>query len=506
MDNQLRACRESGMNRNLFEKAVYRKESELLFMGNPLIEAVPFLGDPLEYGPKLLVRMPYSEDERKLSRLERLNKLQYIKQLHVPSTIDTEIAMNIDRCLHWGYYGRNPMPMSVVQSAVEEAGIPFDDSLKKIYRSYKQPTYGFPVFGVSGVGKTCSVMNVLTNYPQVIVHTNYRNQPFLLNQLVWLKVDCPPDGTTKGLCHQILQEMDEVLGTTFSTQHPYNRISKDVMLGDLSKAIRSCCLGLLVIDDVQVLCNTKDQVSKETLNFLLSLVNNADIPIVMIGAPKFISIIQSEFQQAKRVTGEGEVHMELLKKESGDWNRFMKGLWRYQYTQKTVPLDEAMADAFYEETVGNQFLLAILYKLVQDYAIINLQEAFTPETVHKVADYKLGLTKKQREDMKSGKDVELQEFEKLWNPPTLPPEVLVQSRKEPQTDFIQDLTSKLVSEQQLSVQEARTVARQVRAALPVERDPNTLYLYALELIRKSKNAASAGSNVEANAGNPKDDG
>ena len=204
------------MNKGLFEKANYQKLSELAFMGNPLIEALPFLGEPQDYASRLLVCMPYSEDDRKLSMTKRLNKLQYIKQLHVPSTIDTEIAMNIDRCLHWGYYGRNPMPMSVVQSAVEEAGIPFDDSLKKLYRSYKQPTYGFPVFGISGVGKTCSVMNVLTNYPQVIVHYNYRGCPFLMHQLVWLKVDCPPDGTIKGLCQRILQGIDKVLGTTFS--------------------------------------------------------------------------------------------------------------------------------------------------------------------------------------------------------------------------------------------------------------------------------------------------
>ena len=475
------------MNKGLFEKANYQKLSELAFMGNPLIEALPFLGEPQDYASRLLVCMPYSEDDRKLSMTKRLNKLQYIKQLHVPSTIDTEIAMNIDRCLHWGYYGRNPMPMSVVQSAVEEAGIPFDDSLKKLYRSYKQPTYGFPVFGISGVGKTCSVMNVLTNYPQVIVHYNYRGCPFLMHQLVWLKVDCPPDGTIKGLCQRILQGIDKVLGTTFSTQRSFNRISKDVMLGDLSRAIDSCAMGLLVIDDVQTLCNTKDQVSREMLNFLLSLVNNADIPVIMVGAPKFIAIIKSEFQQAKRVTGEGEVHMDLLKKGSRDWTRFMSALWRYQYTRTPVPLDDAMADVIYEETVGNQFLMAILYKLVQDYAIINRDETFTPETVHMVADYKLGLTKKQREDMRKGLDVELREFEELWNTPAVTPEV-PESSPEQHGNNTQDLAARLMSEKQLSMQAAKVIARQVRAALPTEKDPDKLYLYALDLYQHSESA------------------
>ena len=45
----------------------------------------------------------------------------------------------------------------------------------------------------------------------------------------------------------------------------------------------------------------------------------------------------------------------------------MKALWHYQYARKKgVNFTDAIANAFYEETVGNQFLLAILYKLVQD--------------------------------------------------------------------------------------------------------------------------------------------
>ena len=472
------------MKNEIFENAVYQSPTEVLFIGNPLIEAIPSIGDPLEYAAQLMVIMPYQESDRNLNRMERLNKLPYIKQLHVPCTCDTEIAMNVDRCLRWGYYGRNPMPLSVIQQAITENGIPFDDRLRRVFRSYKQPAYGFPVFGISGVGKTCSVMNVLTLYPQVIVHTNYRGVPFDLHQLVWLKVDCPQDGSTKGLCQRILQEMDRILGSHFSEQHSFNRISKEVLLGDLRSAIDSCSLGILVIDDVQNLCSVRDQVSTELLNFLVSLVNTAEVPIVMVGAPKFTTILQSEFQQAKRVTGEGEVHMDLLKQGSKEWNRYIRALWHYQYTRKKVELTAALSDAFYEETVGNQFLLAILYKLVQDYAIISKTETFDAETVHRTADLRLGLTKQQRKDMREGRDVDLTLYEHLWRAPAIPKEMNPQEQM-PKDDPLQSLISNLVTVFGVSMQDARKAARSVAAAFPDEKDPAKLLLYAAELLDKS---------------------
>ena len=473
------------MKSELFERAVYQNQTEVLFMGNPLIEAVPSIGDPLEYAGKLMVVMPYQESDRQLSRMERLNKLPYIKQLHVPCACDTEIAMNIERCLRWGYYGRNPMPLSVIQNVIEENGIPVTDMLRRVLRSYKQPAYGFPVFGISGVGKTCSIMNVLTLYPQVIVHTEYRGVPFLLHQLVWLKVDCPQDGSTKGLCQRILQEMDRILGSHFSTQHSFNRISKEVLLGDLRSAIDSCSLGILVIDDVQNLCNVKNQVSTELLNFLVSLVNTAEVPIVMVGAPKFTTILQSEFQQAKRVTGEGEVHMDLLKQGTKEWDRYMKALWHYQYTRKKVELTDAIANAFYEETVGNQFLLAILYKLVQDQAIIDETEIFDVDTIHKAADIRLGLTKQQRQDMREGRDVDLSLYEHLWRAPAVPEELTAQKQPLQQDDLLQSFVPNLASVFGISMQDARKAARQAMAALPEEKEPAKLMLFAAKLLEQS---------------------
>lgn len=476
----------------LFEKAVYHHETEPAFIGNPLIEALPSIGEPDDYLEKLMVMPLYSEEDRGKSDRDRLLCLPTMKNLHMPVKADTEIALNIDRCLHWGYYGRNPMPISVIQKAYEDAGLPFDSHMQRLITSYKQPTYGFPVFGISGVGKTCSVMNVLTLYPQVIVHTQYRGVPFLMHQLVWLQVDCPDDGSTKGLCIRILRTMDKVLGTDFAKMHSSSRVSKDVLLDDVREAIDTCGLGILVIDDIQNLCDAKNQISRELLNFMVSLVNTVGIPIIMIGTPKFIPLLQAEFQQAKRATGEGEIRMDLMASDTKEWERFMTALWHYQYTREKVELTKEMRNAFYEETVGNPFLASILYKLVQDEAIISHNETFTPENVHSVADFRLGITKQQRKDMLNGKDFELNQYLKLWAPavPAEKKTADTQSSQKSSSDIGEDLAVRIMRDFHLDIENARKVSRQTIAAsadLKGTKDMDMLLGYAAAIIRLSEN-------------------
>ena len=171
------------------------------------------------------------------------------------------------------------------------------------------------MIGLSGVGKSTSVVNVLKMYPQVIRHTSYGGEPFVATQVVWLKVDTPCDGSPKGLCAAIIRELDAVAGTQYSAEFVSSRISKDALLLKVSQLAGSFHLGVMVLDEVQNLCSAKKEISRELLNFLVTLANTIRVPIVMIGSPMMSRIFQSSFQQAKRVTGQGEVHMELMKKE-----------------------------------------------------------------------------------------------------------------------------------------------------------------------------------------------
>jgi len=60
------------------------------------------------------------------------------------------------------------------------------------------------VVGVSGSGKSYMIDRILETYPQVIHHKEYDGKKLNLNQLVWLKVNCP----------------ENTLLSTFSTNYP----------------------------------------------------------------------------------------------------------------------------------------------------------------------------------------------------------------------------------------------------------------------------------------------
>lgn len=468
------------------EPAHYYPQTMEEFIGNPLLEAIPPMDDPALYPKLLLVQPPYSPEDRQLPSSTRLIRLQRLAELHIPAKEDVMLLMSINRVLRWGYAGRNPMGMDTVGEALQSQGFELTEKLSRYLTGIIAPIYGFPVLGISGVGKTTSVQNALSLFPQVISHQSYRGIPFEKDQLVWLKVDCPGDGTPKGLCSAILRGIDEAMGTDYAQQIIRNRMSKDVLLVKVSQLVQSLYLGIIVIDDIQNICSTKRPVSDELLSFMVSMANNLKIPVVMVGSPKILDLLQKEFQQAKRASGEGEIRMNLMPQDSPEWNRFMKILWRYQYTARRVNFTEKMEKAFFEESVGNPFVAATLYKLVQDDAIISTKETFTASDVRRVAADKMGITAKMRRDMLNGVDVELNRYRHLWSAGPVPESGQPQNEAPPQkTDDryskkMAALASKLEKEG-IDMAESRSYARQAIAAYPDETDIKVLFGYAKEL-------------------------
>ena len=402
--------------------AAYHEKTDITeFIGNPLIAALPESLPQDDLIKALLKFPPYEDAERKASSQSRLEMLSRIGMVHIPYSHDMFIARNLSRCINWGYVSRNPLPFRTTAEVLAKYKGTVSAELENYLTATSFPTYGFSVLGISGVGKSSSVMNALMRYPQVIDHTQYQGIPFHCSQIVWLKVDCPGDGTPKGLCSAIIQQMDAVLGTNYRSEVT-SRISKDMLTTKVSQSLRTHHLGVLVIDDIQNLKDAKKDASSDMMSFLIYLMETLAIPVVMVGTPKVLPLFQQEFQLAKRATGDGTVRMNLLQKDSQEWERFISIIWEYQFTKTNVPLTSDMKKVFYDESVGNPFLCAILYKLVQDDAITSAAETFTTEDVKKVAKEKLCITSSMRANMLNGQDEELRKYESLWGAASLPPE------------------------------------------------------------------------------------
>lgn len=148
---------------------------------------------------------------------------------------------------------------------------------------------------------------------------------------------------------------------------------------------------------------------EKVLNFFVSIVNTIGVPVIMIGTPKALSILQNEFQQAKRDSGQGDALWERMKNDTA-WNIFRKAIWTYQYTRQKVPYSRGLKNALYDESQGIPFLAVHIYKLTQEDAILSGRESFTTKDMKRIASEKMGLTKPMREALKAGKDVDLMQY------------------------------------------------------------------------------------------------
>ena len=171
-------------------------------------------------------------------------------------------------------------------------------------------------------------------------------------------------------------------------------------------------VGLIVLDELQNVCTATKDVSAKVLYFFVTLVNTIGGPVVMIGTPKALTILQNEFQQAKRGSGQGDALWERMQNDS-EWDTFCEAIWRFQYTKEAVPYSLEMRNALYSEALGIPFLAVQIYKLVQEDAILYGKETFTSKDFKRIADTRMGLTKPMRAAMRVGKEVDMQQFKDI---------------------------------------------------------------------------------------------
>lgn len=390
----------------------YCPETIRQFQGNPLIEALP----PRLSIPEIIRQLQrkgcpeYKETDRNGSSEDRGMLVQTLLRFYQPCEKDIDIYNKIERCIRWGYVDRNPFSPEFIQQQHHEYEAQTRDQGFIHYTQTYPTTNGFALLGVSGLGKSTTLRHVLGRYPQVIRHSRYNGIPFNETQITWIHMDCPNDGSLKGLCEVFFEHIDTLLGTSYFSQYSGKSITLNKMRIAMARIARTYHLGVIVIDEIQALAVAKDEsIPVKTLNFLVTLVNTIGVPVILIGTPRALTFLQKEFQQAKRASGQGDALWEHMQNDDA-WRMFVRAIWKYQYTRHKVDLTKEMSDALFEEAVGIPFLAVNIYMLVQEYAIYSGRETFTPQTIHKIASEKMKLTLGHRKALLSGKEVNLQKY------------------------------------------------------------------------------------------------
>jgi hypothetical protein len=314
--------------------------------------------------------------------------MQSTLQFFEPLPVHLELEQRFSRMIRTGYLARNPRDPQFVSSLHQRADLLANPELVPL--SPRSTATGFTILGMSGVGKTTAVERILSLYPQVIYHHVYQDQPLTMAQVVWLKLDCPFDGSIKGLCLNFFQAVDDILGSRCYERYASGRRTVDELLPRMTRVAALHGLGVLVIDEIQHLSEAKSGGSKKMLNFFVQLVNTIGLPVVLVGTYKALGLLSGEFRQTRRGTGQGDYVWDPMANDD-TWQYFIEALWRFQYTRKPTVLTDALRDMLHDASAGITDFAVKLYMLAQARAIARDDVDITSGLIRSVAKDSLRL-------------------------------------------------------------------------------------------------------------------
>lgn len=370
------------------------------YNNNPLIQALPAILSGEEFVEKVMVLPSYAPQERKLDARYRFHCVERLSRFFQPLNKTINLQQVVCALLMQGYIARNISdPEFARLSRQIYKAIQAGDG-KNIENYVDVPTStsasGLTLIGPSGMGKSTNFINILNLYPQVILHKEYNTQ-----QIVWLKVDCPHRGSLKGLCTDIFLGVDRLLGTNYFKKFGASRNTENNMLAQVVQIAHTHHLGLLVIDEMQNLV-TAGINSEYMQSFLVKMNNTIGVPVILIGTNEALPILQGNFRNARRGTGEGSVIWDRMNQDE-EWYFFMETMWEFQWTKIPTDFSDEFNEIFYEESQGIIDIAIKLYKMVQWRAIsLGGKEIISNDLIKQAAKDGLYLVKPMLDAIRSG--------------------------------------------------------------------------------------------------------
>lgn len=367
--------------RGRHETANYRDTGIKRHQHNPLIEALPQIPEEAEVMHQLRKLPAYDPSERTLPNGTRLQLIQTLRDVYIPLPTTMDLYQRFSAMIRTGYISKNPLARGYwpnldakIEETVTEAGI---------NRSAQSNAAGMAIFGIPGAGKSSTVENILSLYPQVIMHSSYAGQAMPLTQIVYLKLDCPHDASTKGLCLNFLQAVDEIVGTNNAERYSSRRCTVYDLLRAMSRVAAVNNLGLLAIDEIQQLEQAKSGGKRMMLNFFCHLMNSIALPVILIGTYEAQAVLNDEFRQIRRNCGNGDFVWDRMQNDE-IWKYLVECLWPYQYTKQFSPCTPELRNALYDTSQGVTDFCVKIYMASQARAILSGLEEITPEIIRSV--------------------------------------------------------------------------------------------------------------------------
>ena len=328
-------------------------------------------GDELDAA--LRVEPPYDETIRKAGEAERLQALQALYDVYVPTDMSREVYAKLYLALQRSLCKKQTL------AAVRQFSENQNRMRGRAFTSVIGGSDSFTFIGDSGIGKSATVGRVtdLISAGRVIDLAGG------MRVIPCVQVQTPADCSVKGLLFEILRRVDEILDTRYHYNAVRMNASTDMLIGSVSTAALNH-IGLLAVDEIQNVVNSKNGAT--VVGMLTQLINNAGIGVCMVGTPKSTLFFGQEMMLARRSLGLSYGPFAFDEAFAG----FCKALFRYQYVRHAARLDDGLLHWLYNHSRGNASVVVSLLHDAQETAILDGYEKLDAVSLEKA--YKDRLT------------------------------------------------------------------------------------------------------------------
>lgn len=336
--------------------------------GNPLSEALPPLPSESEF-VRALAKPPRGDfSQGNTGSVSSFCEISSLLDINVPRPESRIVAMRIFSMLHNTYSKMAPFSPEFVRSVND-----IDKDLIEQNERIEFQSDAMTLLAWSGMGKTTLIASISALLPRMIEHTSYEGRPFFQKQVVWLSVDAPVNGSPKGFLLNIAQALDTALGLNGPARYhdQMTELSAESMKVRIARALRSHCVGLLHVDDVQRWGEADSKTRTMSVAMLIGLSNTIGCALLLSGTLAALAVLQSNFESSRRANRRSAVMLQAAQDgEDPFFSSLVNYLFKYQLTLPAVAPTPEFRQTLLYLTAGVPGVLTSLFVATQEAALL----------------------------------------------------------------------------------------------------------------------------------------
>ena len=305
----------------------------------------------------------------------RLMALSDLYRIYVPSQMSLEIYSKMYLAL------LRSLQKKGTKMAVQQRNQNHKAVLQQEYSGIMGGSDSFTIIGASGIGKSSAISRAITLITEnrvIEVENPYTKI------IPCICVQCPFDSSVKGMLLEILRKVDEMIESKYYENALRARTTTDMLIGNVSQVALNH-IGLLVVDEIQNVCNSKN--GKSLVGMLTQLINNSGISICMVGTPESAVFFEQAVQLARRSLGLRYDVMEY----GTDFRNFCEIVFSCQYVKQKTEITDGIMEWLYEHTSGNISVVVSLIHDAQEIAILSGKEVLNLESLNEAYQQRLSM-------------------------------------------------------------------------------------------------------------------